>query len=146
MGHADKLIVSVDLDSPSLCWLFYLLSCYPSCDGKILVSKVIVWSFCRLREQLSGDKKVVVIIPLVRFLGNVCASIDTNILVLLNEVDFSQIIFQLLNSSYEPICKETLLLVANIVNNSNPQIQSTLLTLNFKKNLEKTVKNVIALF
>lgn len=145
-GHIDKLIESVDLDLPSLCWLIYLLSCYPSCDYKILVNRVILWSLGRIREQLSEDKKIVIIIPLVRFLGNVCASNDENILALLNEADFAQVVNQLLNSSYEPICKETLLLVANIVNNPSPQIQSTLVILNFKEFWGKSVNNVIALF
>lgn len=144
-SHIYKLFDS-DCCISSLCWLTYLLSCYPSCDSSILVDRVISWSLGELRKQLSEDKKIVLLIPLVRFLSNVCASSDEYVITLLNEKDMTHIILELLNSSYEPICKETMLLVANIINNPSHTIQLALVALKFKEILRKSVSNVFALF
>lgn len=145
-AHVDKLLNSKELDVCSLCWLNYLLSFFSCCDASILVNGVVFWSLCQLRKQLSEEKKVSVLVPLVRFFGNVCASSDDHIIALLKESDFITIIMQLLNFSYEPICKETLLLVANIVNNPSTIIASVVANVKFKESLEKSVGNVSALF
>jgi hypothetical protein len=71
---------------------------------------------------------------------------DDHTIALLNESDFTEIILQLLNFSYEPICKETLLLIANIINNPSTIIHSTVANVKFKESLEKSVANVSALF
>lgn len=145
-AHVDKLLHSKELDVCSLCWLNYLLSFFPCCDASILANNVVFWSLCQLRKQLSEEKKVSVLVPLVRFFGNVCAASDEHVISLLNESDFTAITTQLLNSSYEPICKETLLLVANIVNNPSTTIHSVLANVKFKESLEKSIENVSVLF
>ncbi|XP_032794731.1 importin subunit alpha-2 [Daphnia magna] len=142
----EKLYHSNDLDVESLCWLNYLLSFFPCCDTTILVSSVIFWSLCQLRQQLSQEKKVSILVPIIRFLGNVTAASNDYVVILLNENDFVSIILKLLNSSYEPICKETLLLVANIVNNPSSTVRLVLANVKFKETLEKSVCNVLALF
>ena len=144
-ARVDTLLDLDDLDVQSLCWLIYLLSFFPTCDVSIVTNRIIFWCLCQLRKQLSEEKKIVILIPLVRFLGNVCAAGDNHVITLLGERDFTSMILQLLNSSYEPICKETLLLVANIVNNSNSAIHSLLANVKFKESLEKSVGSVSAL-
>lgn len=145
-AQTEKLHHSNDLDVQSLCWLNYSLSFFPCCDTSILASSVIIWSLCQLRQQLSQEKKVTILVPIVRFLGNVSAASEDCVIILLNEGDFASIILQLLNSSYEPICKETLLLVTNIVNNPNSRVHSVLANVQFKETLENTIDNVLALF
>ncbi len=144
--HVDRLLEVKDLDVQSLCWLICLLSFFPACDATIMANRVILWSLSQLRRQLSEVKKVVVLVPLVRYLGNMCTAGDEYVIPLLSESDFIGIILQLLNSSYEPICKETLLLVANIVNNPSSAVHSVLAIVKFKELLEKSVANVSALF
>lgn len=145
-AHIDKLLHSNEVDVCSLCWLNYLLSFFPCCDACILVNNIVFWSLCQLRKQLSDEKNVSVLVPLVRFFGNVCVASDDHTIALLNESDFTEIILQLLNFSYEPICKETLLLIANIINNPSTIIHSTVANVKFKESLEKSVVNVSALF
>lgn len=144
--HVDRLLEVKDLDVQSLCWLICLLSFFSVCDAAIVTNRVILWSLSQLRKQLSDEKKVVILVPLVRYLGNVCAAGDEYVIALLNESDFIGMILQLLNSSYEPICKETVLLVANIVNNPSSAVHSVLVNVKFKELLEKSVSNVSALF
>lgn len=96
--------------------------------------------------QLSDGEKAVVLVPLVRFLGNVCAASDDIVIALLSEADFVKVVLQLLNSTQDPICKETLLFVANIVNKSNNDIHTIVTHMKLKESLEKSVSNVLINF
>ena len=132
-----------DLDVPSACWLVFLLSFFQSCDDLLFSNNVNGWCYSQLRKEISKDKNVTVIVPLVRFFSNL--SSDELILGFLSDTDFPPMLKQLLNSPYQPICKETLLLVSNIVNNQNPKIQS-LFNLNFRDVLEQDISKVLPLF
>ena len=134
-----------DLDIPSVSWLVYLLSFFQSCDDALMVRSVNVWCYSQLQKQLSGEKKITVIVPLVRFFSNLSAANDELVLALLSEADLFSLLKQLLNFSYQPICKETLLWVSNITNNLDPKIQLALQKLNFKDSLEKDISSALPL-
>lgn len=140
-AHVDELLTEKKVDDVSVSWLIYSLSCFRICDPYVFVEKVIAWSVNSLRHQLEGEKKVIVLVPVVRFLTNVCTSCGELVATKVNDNDFANLILQLLNSSYEPICKETMLLVANIVNNSAIATDSR-----FRNLIEKSVCNVYCLF
>jgi len=141
----EKLLQCEDLDIPSVSWLVYLLSFFQSCDDVLMVRSVNVWCYSQLQKQLSGDKKITVIVPLVRFFSNLSVANDELVLALLSEADLLFLLKQLLNFSYQPICKETLLWVSNITNNLDPKIQLALQKLNFKDSLEKDISSVLPL-
>lgn len=141
----EKLLQCDDLDIPSVSWLVYLLSFFQSCDDSLMVRSVNVWCYSQLQKQLSGEKKITVIVPLVRFFSNLSAANDELVLALLSEADLFSLLKQLLNFSYQPICKETLLWVSNITNNLDPKIQLALQKLNFKDSLEKDISSALPL-
>ena len=142
----EKLYAFDDKHAQSMSWMNCLLSFFPCCDSMTMVKRVVDWSFGELRVQLSDGEKAVVLVPLVRFLGNVCAASDDIVIALLSEADFVKVVIQLLNSTQDPICKETLLFVANIVNKSNNDIHTIVTHMKLKESLEKSVSNVLINF
>ncbi len=133
-----------ELEVVQLPWLIYALSCHASCD--FILERTSSWSLKHLRSELSSAQRVTISIPLVRSLGNAAAASNDCASMFLNEETFPQMVYQLLNSSYEPICKETFLLVANILNNPSEDIQNVLTSTNFRSFLEKSVVRVSELF
>ena len=139
-----KLLEAKDSDPLSTSWLLFALSNNDCCD--VILERTCGWSLEYLRKTLETDKNILVIVPLVRLLANACAASDHLVAALLKEADFPSIVLQLLNFSYEPICKESFLLVANIVNNSNREIQVLLDGVNLRNVLERSVAHVSTLF
>lgn len=137
-----KMMLDGDSDAASSSWLIYMLSCHECCDAFLLTDRVTSWCLSSMRKELLGDRNVAVIVPLVRFFTNVCAANDRHAIALLNEEDFPQLVDQLLNASYEPICKETLMLVGNVVNSPNGQIQAVLDVVDFRGFVGKSVARV----
>lgn len=82
----------------------------------------------------------------MRLLGNSSAVNDECIIDLLEMDSFPQLIEKLLNFPYEPVCKETVCLVANIVNNHKCEIQSRLESSCFRHVIKKSVNHVLGLF
>jgi len=133
-----------ELEVLPLPWLVYALSCHTSCD--FILERTSSWSLKHLKSELSSAQRVTISIPLIRLLGNAAAASNDCASMFLKDETFPQLVYQLLNSAYEPICKETFLLVANIVNNPSDDVQNVLTSINFRCFLEKSVVRVSELF
>ena len=141
-----QLLASPNADMTSCAWLNSVLSAH-ECYLKIISEcHMITWTLQEIQKQLSTEEKVVIIVPLVRCISNACATSCESCLQYLDDANFVSVILKLFKSPYECVLKETFLLVANIVNNCEPQLQIKPVFLDFKTQCEKPMEYVLSLF
>lgn len=141
-----QLLASPNADMTSCAWLISVLSAH-ECYLKIISEcHMITWTLQEIQKQLSTEEKVVIIVPLVRCISNACATSCESCLQYLDDANFVSVILKLFKSPYECVLKETFLLVANIVNNCEPQLQIKPVFLDFKTQCEKPMEYVLSLF
>ena len=141
-----QLPSSEDLDLSSLSWLWSLLTYHQCCDELFISNHLHTLVLDILRDQLAADRKVVVIIPLVRSLVNLCAARDECVQDLLNVSHFGATLLELLNFSYECVCKEAFILVSHIFSTQNPLVADLLENAKLSDLIEMSASRVALLF
>ena len=145
-SQLNTILKSKAFDVSSFTWLLYFLSCHDCCDQHILTDTIVQWSLSQFNHQIFEEKRVTTIIPLVRLFANLSAASPPFALRVLNQSNFAQIAHDLLNSPYEPICKETFLWIANILNQHDSNIQAMLESSKIPGLLNASLNNVAGLF
>ena len=146
MKALPQLFASTNLDVPSAAWLIFVLSKYECFNDVIFECQLNTWSLNELEKQLLEERKVVIMVPLIRCIANICATSDECLLLYASSPDFPNVVKELLNSSYESLQKETFLMVANIVNNPRPEVRMHPAVLSFKVGCERLMERVFTLF
>jgi len=129
-GTAVSLLASTAPRPPShLLWLLYSLSVrrglHPHLARADTLHKALQAATYEIFQKCDSRPLVGQLTPLVRLLANLAAGPDSVAvcLSLLRHPDLPAILTALLSTNYTHLCRETLWLLANIINNENVTVQ-----------------------
>lgn len=127
---------------PELHWVLFVLSCnsnlHHSLAAEDLVHRTLDICTYEIFQKSDSRPLVKIVTPIVRILANLCSGpeAENSALFVLRYQDLQAILMALLGTNYAHLCKETLWLIANIVNNESVVIQEELVELDFMDRLE----------
>ncbi|XP_040565407.1 uncharacterized protein [Lepeophtheirus salmonis] len=130
---------NLSLRSPvELFWVAYALSSYGSVIDELtpIIPSVFEVLLYEIFQKSDPRPLVKIVTPLVRLLGNLCASGDTPSLSVLQEPDLPAVLTTLLSTNYLHLVKETLWFFGNLVNNDSVLIQEELIELDLIDKME----------
>ena len=134
---------SPDLKPPiHLLWLLYLMSSQPSLHNYLantaFLHHCLDVATYEIFQKCDSRPLVKLLTPVVRILANLAAGPDSVsvCLSLVRHQDFPTILTALLSTNYTHLCRESLWLFANIVNNENVTVQEEFVNLDLMDKLE----------
>ena len=143
------VVASVKMLSPArdkppihLVWLLYLLSADQSLHNHLantaFLHQCLDIATYEIFQKCDSRPLVKLLTPVVRILANLSAGPDSVsvCLTLVRHQDFPAILTALLSTNYTHLCRESLWLFANIVNNENVTVQEEFVNLDLMDKLE----------
>jgi len=133
-----------------LLWLLYLLSSDQSLHNFLVnqtfLHQCVDISTYEIFQKCDSRPLVKVLTPVVRILANLSAGPDSVsvCLCLVRHPDFPAILTALLSTNYLHLCRESLWLFANIVNNENVTVQEEFVNLDLMDKLESHAVHAVA--
>ena len=133
---------SRDLPPIHLLWLLYILSSHQSLHNflanQTFLHQCVHIATYEIFQKCDSRPLVKLLTPVVRILANLSAGPDSVsvCLTLIRHPDLPAILTALLSTNYLHLCRESLWLFANIVNNENVTVQEEFVNLDLMDKLE----------
>jgi len=133
-----------------LLWILYLLSSQQSLHNflanQTFLHQCVDISTYEIFQKCDSRPLVKVLTPVVRILANLSAGPDSVsvCLCLVRHPDFPAILTALLSTNYLHLCRESLWLFANIVNNESVTVQEEFVNLDLMDKLESHAVHAVA--
>ena len=125
-----------------LLWILFILSSHQSLHNYLanesFLHQCLDIATYEIYQKCDSRPVVKLLTPVVRILANLSAGPDSVsvCLCLLRHQDLATILTSLLSTNYTHLCRETLWLFANIVNNENMKVQEEFVNLDLMDKLE----------
>ena len=133
-----------------LVWLLYLLSADQSLHNHLantaFLHQCLDIATYEIFQKCDSRPLVKLLTPVVRILANLSAGPDSVsvCLTLVRHQDFPAILTALLSTNYTHLCRESLWLFANIVNNENVTVQEEFVNLDLMDRLESHAVHAVS--